>query len=166
MMVRHIRLDRRQFYLFEGLGINSHQVTSADILARATEWATTSPSAANEIFNVTNGDYFRWINLWPALARYFNMPCGDPLPLHLTEHMADKEPIWNRITERYGLEPISCSQIVSWGIWRRHIRNKLRQHIEHDCAARDFQTASTLRRCFALYSTNYVASESSRECAF
>ena len=22
-MVRHIRLDRRQFYLFEGLGINS-----------------------------------------------------------------------------------------------------------------------------------------------
>jgi hypothetical protein len=23
MMVRHIRLDRRQFYLFEGLGIDS-----------------------------------------------------------------------------------------------------------------------------------------------
>jgi hypothetical protein len=46
-----------------------YQVTSADILARATEWATTSPSAANEIFNVTNGDYFRWINLWPALVR-------------------------------------------------------------------------------------------------
>jgi hypothetical protein len=43
------------------------------------------------------------------------MPCGDPLPLHLTEHIADKEPIWNRITERYGLEPISYSQIVSWG---------------------------------------------------
>src|SRR6201984_3426248 len=32
-----------------------YQVTSADILARATEWATTSPSAANEIFNVTVG---------------------------------------------------------------------------------------------------------------
>jgi nucleoside-diphosphate-sugar epimerase len=57
-----------------------YQVTSADILARATEWATTSPSAVNEIFNVTNGDYFRWINLWPALARYFNMPCGPPRP--------------------------------------------------------------------------------------
>src|ERR1700730_2866795 len=34
------------------------------------------------------------------------------------------------------------------------------------CASRAFPTASTLRRCFALYSTNYVASESSRECAF
>jgi hypothetical protein len=32
-----------------------YQVTSADILARATEWATTSPSAANEIFKVTAG---------------------------------------------------------------------------------------------------------------
>ena len=83
-----------------------YQLTFADI-------SGTDTSAANEIFNVTNGDYFRWINLWPALARYFNMPCGDPLPLHLREHMADKEPIWNRITERYGLEPISYSQIVS-----------------------------------------------------
>ena len=89
-----------------------YQVTSADILARATEWATTSESAANEIFNVTNGDYFRWIHLWPALARYFDMPCGDPLPLRLTEQMADKELIWNRITERHGLEPIPYSQIA------------------------------------------------------
>ena len=29
MMVRHIRLDRRQFYLFEGLGINSHTPAEA-----------------------------------------------------------------------------------------------------------------------------------------
>ena len=29
MMVRHIRLDHRQFYLFEGLGINSHVRTGS-----------------------------------------------------------------------------------------------------------------------------------------
>jgi nucleoside-diphosphate-sugar epimerase len=92
-----------------------YQVTSADILARATEWATGNDSAANEIFNVTNGDYFRWAHLWPALARYFDMPCGDPLPLRLTEQMADKESIWNRITERHGLAPIPYNQIASWG---------------------------------------------------
>ena len=28
MMVRHIRLDRRQFYLFDGLGINSQDAYS------------------------------------------------------------------------------------------------------------------------------------------
>ena len=44
-----------------------------------------------------------------------NMPCGDPLPLRLTEQMADKESIWKRITERHGLEPIPYSQIASWG---------------------------------------------------
>jgi nucleoside-diphosphate-sugar epimerase len=91
------------------------QVTSADVLARATEWAAVSESAANEIFNVTNGDYFRWANLWPTLARYFDMPCGDPLPLRLKEQIIDKESIWNRIMERHGLEPIPYSQIASWG---------------------------------------------------
>ena len=29
--------------------------------------------------------------------------------------MADKESIWNRITERHGLAPIPYNQIVSWG---------------------------------------------------
>jgi hypothetical protein len=31
MMVRHIRLDRRQFYLFEGLGINSQIATNTAV---------------------------------------------------------------------------------------------------------------------------------------
>jgi nucleoside-diphosphate-sugar epimerase len=33
-----------------------YQVTSADLLARATVWAGESPAAQNELFNVTNGD--------------------------------------------------------------------------------------------------------------
>jgi hypothetical protein len=38
MMVRHIRLDRRQFYLFEGLGINSlFNLCSQKHLLRAIE---------------------------------------------------------------------------------------------------------------------------------
>ena len=81
--------------------------------------------------------------------------------------MADKEPIWNRITERYGLEPISYSQIVSWGfgdaIFGTNYDNisstiKLRRAGFRDCIDTE--------EMFALYSTNYVASESSRECAF
>src|SRR5271167_405232 len=39
MMVRHIRLDRRQFYLFEGLGINSP--FTGDI-APTTSWQFTA----------------------------------------------------------------------------------------------------------------------------
>jgi hypothetical protein len=36
-----------------------YQVTSADILPKATAWAGETASAANEISNITNGDYFR-----------------------------------------------------------------------------------------------------------
>src|SRR5947209_2892535 len=46
-----------------------YQVTSADILARATDWAGSTPAAANEIFNITNGDYFRWKFMWPRIAK-------------------------------------------------------------------------------------------------
>ena len=74
----------------------------------------TAPSAANEIFNVTNGDYFRWLNLWPALARYFNMPCGEPLPIRLTENMADKGALWDAITRKHDLAPIPYDQVASW----------------------------------------------------
>jgi hypothetical protein len=31
-------------------------------------WAAQSPQAANEAFNITNGDVFEWRNVWPALA--------------------------------------------------------------------------------------------------
>src|SRR5579875_2707628 len=48
-----------------------YQVTSADILARAADWAGRTPSAANEIFNITNGDYFRWQFMWPRIAKAF-----------------------------------------------------------------------------------------------
>jgi nucleoside-diphosphate-sugar epimerase len=91
-----------------------YQVTSSQILARATEWAATSDSAANQIFNITNGDYFRWANLWPSFARYFDMPYADPIPIPLTEHMADKEPLWERMTQKYNLDPLAYSQVASW----------------------------------------------------
>ncbi len=42
-----------------------YQVSSADILAEAVDWAGTSPVARNGIFNITNGDYFRWQHMWP-----------------------------------------------------------------------------------------------------
>ena len=53
-----------------------YQVTSADILARAADWAGETPSAANEIFNITNGDYFRWQFSGPGSRK----PSGWKLP--------------------------------------------------------------------------------------
>ncbi len=70
-----------------------YQVTSPDILAKATDWAGSTPAARNEIFNITNGDYFRWQHLWPRIAGMFHMETADPVPLSLAEYMADKGPL-------------------------------------------------------------------------
>ena len=61
-----------------------YQITSAEILAKATAWAGQSEAAKNEIFNITNGDYFRWKYLWPRIAAMFDMPAADPIPTPLT----------------------------------------------------------------------------------
>ena len=91
-----------------------YQVTSAKILAEATDWAGQTPAAAGEIFNITNGDYFRWQFLWPAIARSFKMKVAEPVPMPLAVYMADKGPLWARMTEKYGLEPIAYERIASW----------------------------------------------------
>ena len=53
-----------------------HQATDAGLLAKAVEWTATHDACANEVYNVTNGDYFRWENLWPVFAEHFRMPLG------------------------------------------------------------------------------------------
>jgi nucleoside-diphosphate-sugar epimerase len=91
-----------------------YQVSSADILAEAADWAGTSPSAANEIFNITNGDYFRWQHLWPKIARMFEMEWADPIPMPLATYMADKAPLWDKMVARYNLDPIPYDKVASW----------------------------------------------------
>ena len=119
-----------------------YQVTSAEILARAADWAGETPSAANEIFNITNGDYFRWQFMWPKIAKAFQMEVAEPVPLPLKIYMADKASLWAKMTEKYGLQPIAYDHLVSWGfgdfIFHSAFDNisstiKARNHGFHDC---------------------------------
>jgi nucleoside-diphosphate-sugar epimerase len=91
------------------------EVTDAGLLARATVWAATDERSANQAFNINNGDLFRWSELWPKIARYFEMEVAPPLPMSLVEVMADKEPLWNDMVEKYGLERHSYGEVSSWG---------------------------------------------------
>src|SRR5882724_8424012 len=65
------------------------EMTDAGLLAKATVWAATSPQCANKAFNITNGDLFRWNDLWPRLARYFELETASPLQMNLQSIMAD-----------------------------------------------------------------------------
>ena len=91
-----------------------YQVTDSDLLAHAMVWMATDPACANQAFNITNGDLFRWENLWPRLAAYFGLPYAERCAMTLAEAMADKAPVWDRIVARHHLQPIAFDQVVSW----------------------------------------------------
>lgn len=89
------------------------EMTDAGLLAKATVWAANSPAGTNEAFNINNGDLFRWSDLWPRIARYFDMEVEAPLPMQLEVVMADKESLWNTMMEKYGLQH-SYADVSSW----------------------------------------------------
>ena len=98
----------------EGAYRSLTQVTSIELLARAMAWMATEPACANQAFNVTNGDVFRWNRIWPRIADAFDMPCGGVRPLRLAEAMAGKEAAWGRVRERFGLAPRPLSEVANW----------------------------------------------------
>jgi nucleoside-diphosphate-sugar epimerase len=79
------------------------QAVDADLLARAIAWSGESEKAANEIFNVTNGDVFVWPNVWPAIARAFGMAPGAHVPLALDSEIQPREGEWAEIRREHGL---------------------------------------------------------------
>jgi nucleoside-diphosphate-sugar epimerase len=91
-----------------------YQVTESAHFANAALWAASTPRCGLEAFNITNGDYFRWKNLWPKLAAAFDMPAGDVQTISLTAHMVDNAPLWRVMTEKYGLKPYAYDELVAW----------------------------------------------------
>jgi hypothetical protein len=65
-------------------------------------------------FNITNGDYFRWRNVWPKIADVFEMQIGDPETICLMQTMADKRPLWEEMTTKYGLKRVRYTDLVAW----------------------------------------------------
>jgi nucleoside-diphosphate-sugar epimerase len=51
-------------------------MTDARLLAHHLLWASTTPAAANEAFNVVNGDVFRWSWMWGRIAGWFGIEDG------------------------------------------------------------------------------------------
>jgi nucleoside-diphosphate-sugar epimerase len=91
-----------------------YQVTQASLLARAIVWTATEPRCANQAFNVTNGDCFRWINLWPGIAEYFGMRSGQPRAFTLANLMAAKGPEWDALVRERGLLPTPYDDAAPW----------------------------------------------------
>lgn len=90
------------------------QAVDTGLLARAAAFAATRPACAGEVFNVTNGGHFRWEHMWPFIADRFGMKPGPVLTVRLTQVMADKEPLWADMVQKYGLTPYRLADFVDW----------------------------------------------------
>jgi nucleoside-diphosphate-sugar epimerase len=92
-----------------------YQSVDADLLARAIAFIVTTPACANRVFNVTNGDYVRWRNLWPAFAAFFGMEAGPVQEdVTLAGFMQGKDAPWGAVVARHGLLPRPLSQAGVW----------------------------------------------------
>ncbi len=92
------------------------EATDSRLLARAIAWSQDATTAADEIFNLTNGDVFTFPDVFQAAARAFGLQLGLPQAAPLAVLMSDKQPVWDRIVATHGLAPYSLDELVgpSW----------------------------------------------------
>ena len=90
-------------------------VTDARILAEQLLWAATTEAAANQAFNITNGDVFRWSWLWKELAAWFDVvPAGFDGDINpLEAEMARDHVLWKEMAEKHGLIESDLARLAS-----------------------------------------------------
>jgi nucleoside-diphosphate-sugar epimerase len=90
-------------------------MTDARQLAKQQLWAATTPAAANQAFNITNGDVFRWKWMWGRIAEYFGLhPAAYPEKVSpLETQMADDQAAWSELVKTHGLKEADINRLVS-----------------------------------------------------
>ena len=89
------------------------QVTDIDLLVDAMQWCATSPSAANQPFNVINADYFRWKDVWPDIAAFFELEPAGVQTESLTDAFAAAAGPWREMVAREGLSEPDIGRIAN-----------------------------------------------------
>lgn len=91
-------------------------MTDAGLLAEHMQWAATTEAAANDSYNIANGDVFRWRWMWPRIAEMLGVrPEGfSEQPRPLEEQMIDAAGEWKALSARHGLAVDEVSALASW----------------------------------------------------
>lgn len=87
-------------------------VTDAQVLAKGMEFVSLQKSCRGEIFNITDGDIFRWKYLWPKFGKYFGIEVDEPQTFSLATYMADKGPLWEMMVKKHQLADQALNKLV------------------------------------------------------
>ena len=88
------------------------EAIDADLLARAIRFSLDNSDFENETFNITNGDVFRWEDIWQDLAGLFNIQAGGNSQQRLSNWIYDCEGEWQDIVTANNLKPYSIREIA------------------------------------------------------
>jgi nucleoside-diphosphate-sugar epimerase len=111
-----VQRELGQRLAFPGGGRYVNAASDSRLIAAAAEFAATHEVAANETYNVVNGDVLVWQDVWGSIAQRFGMQSGAAEPMALTEAMPRREAVWQRIVAKHGLRPLTLQQLIgsSW----------------------------------------------------
>src|SRR5689334_16969844 len=110
-----IRRELGEPFSFPGGPSFVWEAADADLVADVMVWAAGTPQAANQSFNITNGDVFEWRSVWPALAETLGIDTGVDEPMSIAGYLADHSEVWDAIVAKYGLRPLSLREFVGYG---------------------------------------------------
>lgn len=90
------------------------EAVDARLIADALLWATHAPTAANEIFNIANGDLFTWRGVWPLLADCLGVEIGEPEPQALARWFPEKADIWKDLAQCRQLRCTDIGRLIGY----------------------------------------------------
>ncbi|GAB4820875.1 hypothetical protein N2152v2_007921 [Parachlorella kessleri] len=81
------------------------EVVDVGLMAEAMVFCATQESCRNQAFNLSNGDVFRWSQVWPKLGALFDLPTAPrPMKMELAIVMPAHEQLWKGMVGKYGLK--------------------------------------------------------------
>lgn len=124
-----IRREQGQPLRFPGGGPLVTAATDTRLLAEAICWGGASEAAANQTFNMINGDVLLWPHICGAIARVFNMQMAEPQEEFLQQTMPGEEAIWAQMVEKYDLRRHTLAEWVgsSWEFTDRSLATGVAQ---------------------------------------
>ncbi|KNA09809.1 hypothetical protein SOVF_150210 [Spinacia oleracea] len=88
----------------------------ADLVAEQQIWASLDNKGKKQAFNCSNGDLFKWKDLWKVLAEEFEVKFleFEEESNSLEEMMREKGPVWDEIVQEKDLLPTKLEEVGTW----------------------------------------------------